>query len=275
LETDVASFFDSIDRKKLSEMLRIRIADGSLLRLVGKCLHVGVLDGAEYSEPDEGTAQGSSLSPLLGNIYLHYALDLWFEREVRPRLRGKAKLIRFADDLVMGFEHQEDAKRVMDVLPRRMQRYGLTLHPDKTRLLPFGPPARRRQGGKGPTTFDFLGFCFYWRRGRSGRWRMWCKTRHARRRRALRSIAGWCRRYRHLSVAVQHDALKRHIQGHFNYYGVNGNFRELLFFVEQVRRIWFKWLRRRSQRTRLTWERYVEFLARFPLPRPRITVQIW
>jgi group II intron reverse transcriptase/maturase len=275
LETDVAAFFDSIDRKMLMKMLRIRIADGSLLRLVGKCLHVGVLDGEEYSEPDEGTAQGSSLSPLLGNIYLHYVLDLWFEREVRPRLRGSAELIRFADDLVIGFEHQEDARRVMEVLPKRMRRYGLTLHPDKTRLLRFGPPDRRQQGGKGPATFDFLGFCFYWRRDRRGRWRMWCKTRHARRRRALRSIAGWCRRYRHLSVAVQHDALRRRIQGHFNYYGVNGNFRQLKLFVEEVRRIWLKWLRRRSQRTRLTWERYVELLARFPLPRPRILVQIW
>jgi hypothetical protein len=211
----------------------------------------------------------------LGNIYLHYVLDLWFEREVRPRLRGSAELIRFADDLVIGFEHQEDARRVMEVLPKRMRRYGLTLHPDKTRLLRFGPPDRRQQGGKGPATFDFLGFCFYWRRDRRGRWRMWCKTRHARRRRALRSIAGWCRRYRHLSVAVQHDALRRRIQGHFNYYGVNGNFRQLKLFVEEVRRIWLKWLRRRSQRTRLTWERYVELLARFPLPRPRILVQIW
>ena len=275
LETDVASFFDRIDRKMLMEMLRIRIADGSLLRLIGKCLHVGVLDGVEYATPTAGTAQGSSLSPLLGNIYLHYVLDLWFEREVVPRLRGKAKLIRFADDLVIGFEHKEDAERVMDVLPKRMARYGLTLHPDKTRLLPFMPPARSQQSGKGPATMAFLGFCFYWRRGRSGRWRMWCKTRHARRKRAVRSIAGWCRRHRHLPVAVQHVALKRRIQGHINYFGVNGNYRELSIFVEEVKRTWFKWLRRRSQRTRLTWDRYGELLARFPLPRPRIMVQIW
>jgi group II intron reverse transcriptase/maturase len=275
LETDVASFFDRIDRKMLMEMLRIRIADGSLLRLIGKCLHVGVLDGVEYATPTEGTVQGSSLSPLLGNIYLHYVLDLWFEREVVACLRGKARLIRYADDLVIGFERKEDAKRVMDVLPKRMARYGLTLHPDKTRLLSFMPPARSQQSGKGPATMDFLGFCFYWRRGRSGRWRMWCKTRHARRRRAVRSIAGWCRRHRHLPVAVQHVALKRRIQGHINYFGVNGNHRELSIFVEEVERVWFKWLRRRSQRTRLTWDRYGELLARFPLPRPRIMVQIW
>jgi group II intron reverse transcriptase/maturase len=275
LETDVASFFDNIDRKMLMEMLRVRIADGSLLRLIGKCLHVGVLDGAEYSTPTEGTAQGSSLSPLLGNIYLHYVLDLWFEREVLPRLRGKAQLIRFADDLVIGFEHEDDARRVMEVLPKRMARYGLTLHPDKTRLLPFMPPARRQQSGKGPATMDFLGFCFYWRRGRSGRWRMWCKTRQARRRRAIWAIADWCRRYRHLPVAVQHVALTRRVRGHFNYFGVNGNSRQLSVFVDEVKSTWLKWLRRRSQRTRLTWKRSAELMARFPLPRPRITVQIW
>jgi len=275
LETDVASFFDNIDRKMLMEMLRVRIADGSLLRLIGKCLHVGVLDGAEYSTPTEGTAQGSSLSPLLGNIYLHHVLDLWFEREVLPRLRGKAHLIRFADDLVIGFEHEDDARRVMEVLPKRMARYGLTLHPDKTRLLPFMPPARSQQSGKGPATLDFLGFCFYWRRGRNGRWRMWCKTRHARRRRAIRAIAEWCRRHRHLPVAVQHVALKRRVQGHFNYFGVNGNSRQLSVFVDEVKSTWLKWLRRRSQRTRLTWKRSAELMARFPLPRPRLTVQIW
>lgn len=275
LETDVASFFDNVNRKMLTEMLRVRIADGSLLRLIGKCLHVGVLDGAEYSTPTEGTAQGSSLSPLLGNIYLHHVLDLWFEREVLPRLRGKAHLIRFADDLVIGFEHEDDARRVMEVLPKRMARYGLTLHPDKTRLLPFAPPARSQQSGKGPATMDFLGFCFYWRRGRSGRWRMWCKTRHARRRRAIRAIADWCRRYRHLPVAVQHVALTRRVRGHFNYFGVNGNSRQLSVFVDEVKSTWLKWLRRRSQRTRLTWKRSAELMARFPLPRPRITVQIW
>lgn len=128
------------------EMLRERIADGSLLRLVGKCLHVGVLDGAEYSEPDQGTTQGSVISPLLGNVYLHYVLDLWFEREVRPRLRGKATLVRYADDFVIGFERKDDAERVMAVLPRRMGRYGLTLHADKTRLVPL----HKTDGNRGP-----------------------------------------------------------------------------------------------------------------------------
>ncbi len=275
LEAEVTSFFDSLDRTKLEEMLQARVADGSLLRLIGKFLQVGVLDGEEYSEPDQGTTQGSVLSPLLGNVYLHYVLDVWFEREVKPRLCGEATLIRYADDFVIGFERHDDAERVLTVLGKRMGRYGLTLHQDKTRLIAFERPRASQRGGKGPSTFDFLGFTFYWRRTRRGRWTMWCKTRHARLRRAIQSVAEWCRRHRHLPVAVQHAALTRRLVGHFNYFGVNGNSRSLACLVSVTERLWLKWLRRRSQRTRLTWERFKQLLARFPLPRPRITVQVW
>jgi len=275
LEADIVSFFDSLDRTKLKEMLQTRIVDGSLLRLIGKCLHVGVLDGEEYSEPDRGTTQGSVLSPLLGNVYLHNVLDVWFEREVKPRLRGEATLIRYADDFVIGFEHRDDAERVLAVLGKRMERYGLALHPDKTRLIAFARPRAPQRGGKGPSTFDFLGFTFYWRQSRRGRWMMWCKTRHARLRRAIQSVAEWCRRHRHLPVAVQHAALKRRLVGHFNYFGVNGNSRSLACLVSVTARVWLKWLRRRSQRTRLTWKRFKQLLERFPLPQPRITVQVW
>ena len=275
LEADIVSFFDSLDRTKLNELLQIRVADGSLLRLIGKCLHGGVLDGAEYTEPETGTAQGSVLSPMLGNVYLHYVLDPWFEREVKPRLRGEVHLVRYADDFVMTFERQDDAERVMEVLGKRMGRFGLTLHPDKTRLLPFRRPPPGQTGGKGPATFDFLGFTLHWRRARSGRWGMMCKTRQARLRRSIQAIADWCRRYRHLPVKEQHAALTRRIQGHFNYFGVNGNSHSLLLLVEQVKRAWYKWLRRRSQQAHLTWEGLGELLKRFPLPRPRISVRIW
>jgi RNA-directed DNA polymerase len=275
LEADIVSFFDSLDRTKLEEMLQVRVADGSLLRLIGKCLHVGVLDGADYSEPDLGTAQGSVLSPMLGNVYLHYVLDLWFEREVKPRLRGEAHLVRYADDFVMTFERQDDAERVRDVLGKRMGRFGLTLHPDKTRLLPFRRPPAAQTGGKGPATFDFLGFTLHWRRARSSRWGMMCKTRHARLRRSIGAVADWCRRHRHLPVKAQHAALTRRLQGHFNYFGVSGNFRSLLLFVRGAERAWYKWLRRRSQQAHLTWEGFRELLKRCPLPRPRIVVRIW
>jgi len=200
---------------------------------------------------------------------------MWFEREVKPRLLGKATLVRYADDFVMAFELQEDAERVMEVLPKRMEKYRLTLHPAKTRLVPFRRPPSGQQGGKGPKTFDFLGFTMYWKRTRSGRWELGCKTRRARLGRAITAVADWCRRYRHLPVKAQHAALVRRIRGHMNYFGVNGNLRSLGMLVAAVKRSWFKWLQRRSQRRRLNWERFGAILKRYPLPAPRVFVQIW
>jgi RNA-directed DNA polymerase len=274
-EADIMSFFDSLDRTELKRMLEVRVADGSLMRLIGKCLHVGVLDGETMVEPELGTAQGSVLSPLLGNVYLHYVLDLWFETEAKPRLQGKATLIRSGDDFLIGFEREDDARRVMAVLGKRLGRFGLTLHPDKTRRLPFWRPPQAQQSGKGPATFDFLGFTFYWARSRKGYWRMWCKTRRASLRRAKQAIYDWCRRHRHQPVEAQHAALGRRLRGHFNSFGVSGNFRSLLRLVEAPKRAWYKWLCRRSQRKRLTWERFTDLLRQKPLPHPRITVRIW
>lgn len=274
-EADIVSFFDSLDRNQLKEMIGIRVADGSLMRLIGKCLHVGVLDGEALLEPELGTTQGSVLSPLLGNVYLHSVLDLWFETEVKPRLRGQATLIRYGDDFIIGFEREDDARRVVAVLDKRMGRFGLALHPDKTRLVPFWRPPKSQQRGKGPATFDFLGFTFYWARTRKGHWRMACKTRRASLRRAKTSIYDWCRRHRHLSIKDQHAALHRRLRGHFNYVGVNGNYTSMRRLVEATKRSWYKWLRRRRQRTHLNWERFTDMLRWWPLPRPRITVRIW
>jgi len=275
LEADITSFFDSIDRTQLLEMLRERVADGSLLRLVSKCLHVGVLDGTEYTTPDVGTAQGSVLSPLLGNIYLHHVLDRWFQREVVPCLHGQARLVRYADDFVIAFECREDAERVWKVLPKRLGRYGLTLQPDKTRLVPFERPSEQQQDGKGPGSFDFLGFTLFWRRGLRGRWRLACQTRSSRLRRAIGAVAEWCRRQRHLPLEEQHAGLKRRLQGHFNYFGVHGNLKALSSLVWHATRAWHKWLSRRSQRSWVSWERMQDLLRRFPLPVPRVVVPIW
>lgn len=276
LEADIQAFFDSIDRKKLLELLQHRVADPSLLRLIGKCLHVGVLDGEQYSEPDEGTAQGSIISPMLGNVYLHYVLDLWFEHEIKPRLAGHARLIRYADDFVMGFARREDAERVLAVLRKRMAKYGLTLHPDKTRLIPFAKPRLKQSDESGPGTFDFLGFTNYWCRTRSGGWRLGMKTRKARVQKALVGLGEWCRRHRHLPLQDQHAALCRRLRGHFQYFGVNGNARALQQVRFHAERAWLKWLQRRSQRGgRLTWERFRVYLATHPLPPPRIAVQVW
>lgn len=274
VEADIVSFFDSIDRKLLMEMLRERIADERLMRLVGKCLHVGVLDGEEFLEPSEGTAQGSSLSPLLGNVYLHHVLDVWFEREVRPQLRGSSALVRYADDFVLCFEQEDDATRVWNILEERFRAFGLSLHPKKTRRLTFRPP--RKGGDGGGATFDFLGFTLHWQRTRFGNaWRVAFKTRGARLSRAIKSAAEWCRRHRHDPVEEQHRALTRKLVGHYNYFGVSGNSAALVRLKHWVTRAWQKWLNRRSQRSRMTWKRFNELLQRYPLPSPSIKRRIW
>jgi group II intron reverse transcriptase/maturase len=275
LEADLQNYFDSIDRTKLKEMLQTRVADTSLMRLVGKCLHVGILDGEDYEEPDIGTVQGSTLSPLLGNIYLHYALDVWFERDVRPRMRGKVNLWRFADDFIIGFELQEDAARVMKVLEKRMAKFGLTLHPEKTRLIEFRRPRRAQQNGKGKETFDFLGFTVHWTRTRAGSWMPSLRTRTARLQRAMKAVGDFCRSHRHKPIKEQHAGLARRLRGHYNYFAVQGNFKSLVRLHQRSRRLWFKWLKRRSQRTRLNWNSFADILRDFPLPRPRITVPFW
>jgi hypothetical protein len=164
---------------------------------------------------------------------------------------------------------------VMDVLGKRLGKFGLALHLDKTRLIPFRRPSSEQKKGKGPGTFDFLGFTLYWKRTRRGRWEMACKTRRARLSRAMRSVYEWCRRNRHRPIPVQHVALVRRIQGHYNYFGVNGNVRSLSLLRYHAERAWYKWLCRRSQRARLDWERFMDLLRDYPLPRPRISVQIW
>ena len=274
VEADIVSFFDSIDRKVLMEMLRERIADEGLMRLVGKCLNVGILDGERYLEASEGTAQGSSLSPLLGNVYLHHVLDVWYERDVRPQLKGRSALIRYADDFVLCFELADDAERMWRVLGKRFAKFGLTLHPKKTRRFRFEPP--HDGGRKGSASFDFLGFTVHWRRTRtSGAWRVAFKTRSARLRRAIQAANDWCRRHRHTSVEVQRLALARKLNGHYNYFGVNGNGSSLARLYHHVRRGWRTWLNRRSQNARMTWKRFKELIRAHPLPTPQIRVQIW
>ena len=275
LEADIVSFFDRIDRKHLKELLQKRIADQSLMRLIGKCLAVRILDGEITVSPELGATQGSTLSPLLANVYLHHVLDLWFENEIQPRMKGHALLIRYCDDFVIGFNRQDDAQRVMAVLGKRLGRFGLELHPDKTRLVDFRRPPQSQRDRQGPGTFDFLGFTHHWYRTRRGRWQMRSKTRNARLRRAKRSVNDWCRRHRHESIPEQHRALVRRIQGHFNYFGIRGNERCLHLVAYWATCSWFKWLNRRSQRSCLNWKRFNALLGQYPLPAPVALHTLW
>jgi len=260
----------------LMEMLRKRVPDGSMMRLIGKCLKAGVLDGEELSSPGEGTPQGSVLSPLLANVYLHNVLDVWFEKDVKPRMRGKAHLIRYADDFVMCFNRRDDAERVLAVLGKRMERVGLKLHSEKTRLVCMERPLRTQQSGKGPDNFDFLGFTMYWRRSYHGHnWVAAFKTSTTRLRKAMDAITEYCRSQRWKSVREQHAGLVRRMRGWFNYFGVNGNLRSLMMLHRHAEHAWHKWLNRRSQRSRMKWERFRDLVKTFPLPPVRVYQRIW
>jgi RNA-directed DNA polymerase len=270
VELDFQRFFDTLDHGRLREILHQRVRDGVLLRLIGKWLKAGVLTGGGVIHPHTGTPQGGVISPLLANIYLHEVLDTWFERRARPRLKGRAHLVRYADDAVMIFVQEEDARRVMNALPARVESYGLHLHPEKTRLVEFRPPRDGPSGPrKGGRSFDFLGFTHYWARSRRGYWVIQRKTAKDRLSRAVRAANDWCRRHRHLPVKQQHRTLCKKLRGHFSYYGITGNSIALVRFDYQVRRIWRKWLDRRSQRRVMTWDRFVRLLERYPLPPPR------
>ena len=275
LEADIKAFFDSIDRKMLQELIQKRVLDGKIRRLVGKCLKVGILEGTELSWTEKGTTQGSILSPLLANIYLHYVLDEWFEDVVKPRLTGRSCLFRFCDDFIIGFESKEDAERVLSVLGKRLGKFNLQLHPDKTKLVPFRRPPRNQKGGKGPGTFTFLGFNLFWKRGRKGNWRPAAETSKQSFRKAVVNIAEYCRRHRHLSVPEQSKGINRRVTGHFNYFAVSGNSKRLNSLLEVIKRSWFKWLCRRSQRARLTWERFDDLKKDFKFPHTRVRVPIW
>ncbi len=228
VEVDIRKFFDTIDHGHLRDFLKRRVRDGVLLRLIGKWLNAGVLEDGCVTHPETGSPQGGVVSPMLSNIFLHYVLDEWFEREVQPRLKGRSFLIRYADDFVMGFTCEEDARRVMDVLPKRFEKYGLTIHPDKTRLVPFERPGIDRDGASSesrtpPGTFDLLGFTHYWARSRNGNWVVKRKTSGSRFRRGLHALSDWCRVNRHLPMEEQHRTLSQKLRGHFAYYGITGN----------------------------------------------------
>jgi group II intron reverse transcriptase/maturase len=270
VELDIRKFFDTMSRSHLRTFLRQRVRDGVLLRLIGKWLNAGVMEAGALSYPEAGTPQGGVVSPLLANVYLHEVLDVWFEQDVKPRLRGRAFLVRYADDAVLGFEREDDARRVLEVLPKRFGRYGLTLHADKTRLVPFRPPRGPDDPG-GPGSFDFLGFTHFWAKSRKGRQVVKRRTSSSRFTRALKRIAEYCRLSRHDALAEQHKALSQKLKGHYGYFGITGNSRCLGRFRWEVQRLWYKWLRRRGQRHPLTWERFNALLRAFPLP-PPITV---
>lgn len=276
LDVDIQSFFDDLDRTQLRTFLDQRVRDGVIRRAIDKWLKAGVLEDGVLSRPTRGTPQGGVISPLLANVYLHEVVDTWFEQDVKPRMRGECFLLRFADDMVMVFADEQDARRIHDVLPKRLARFGLTMHPEKTRLVPFRRPPGR-PGDRGldrevrPGTFDFLGFRHFWGASRKGNWTVTRKTSPNRFRRAVAAIDDWCRHNRHYPVKDQLPILCSKLRGHCYYYGITGNSWAIGRFRTELQRSWRRWLNRRSQRGRMTWKRFNRLLKRHPLP-PAIAV---
>ncbi|MEE9230063.1 MAG: group II intron reverse transcriptase/maturase [Acidobacteriota bacterium] len=271
VEVDIRKFFDTVDHRHLREILGQRVRDGVLIRTIGKWLNAGVMEEQRLSYPEKGTPQGGVISPLLANVYLHHVFDVWFEAEVRPRMRGRCFVVRFADDLILGFEHEQDADRVMDVLPKRFGKFGLTLHPTKTKKVDFRRPRKSRDDDEAhPGSFDFLGFTHYWGKSRKGNWVVKQKTARDRLARTARALHQFCRHVRHWKVREQHRRLWQKLRGHDAYFGITGNHRALQLLRRIAERIWKHWLSRRGQRSRMPWARFKRLLGSYPLPRARI-----
>lgn len=244
LDVDVRKYFDTIPHQKLREVLSLRIRDGVIDRLVGKWLKAGIWEAGQVSYPEAGTPQGGVISPMLSNIYLHEVLDGWFEGTIKPGLLGGAELIRFADDFVVICEKREDAEALLAQVTERFQGYGLTIHPEKTRIVDFRHPWK---GDRNPQTFDFLGFTHYWGKTRGGGWAVKRQTKGKKFRAALQQIGEWCKLNRHAPLAQQHRQLSAKVRGHYAYYGIRGNHRALASFRHEAKRLWHYWLSRRSR----------------------------
>lgn len=264
MEADIKSYFDTIDHDWLVRMLEERINDKQLIRLIQKWLKAGVLDtDGQVLHPITGTPQGGVISPILANVYLHYALDVWFHQVVRPNCKGEACLIRYADDFVAAFEYQSEAQRFYTALGQRLGKFGLELAADKTRIIPF----ERTQSKTG---FDFLGFEFRWGKDRAGKPHLKRRTAPKKLRKSIQTFTEWCKQNRHLTLKDLFHLLNAKLRGYYNYYGIYGNDKSLNRFFQQAMGILYKWLNRRSQRHSFNWEGFKQLLDRFQIERPHV-----
>jgi group II intron reverse transcriptase/maturase len=276
IKIDIKSYFDTISHRQLRAILDQRVRDGVIRRTIDKWFKAGVLENGCLRHSDTGVPQGSGISPILSNLFLHEVLDTWFDDVVKPRLEGEAMLCRFADDAVIACAREDDAKRVMAVLPKRFSKYDLTLHPEKTCVIRFTrpprgkPPGRRRDIPTWPGTVDLLGFTLYWGQSRRGNWVVKRKTARDRLSRALKRINMWLRDNRHAKIGWQHQKLVLKLRGHYGYYGMSTNQRSLNQFRDGVIKLWRKWLSRRSQRGYIRWDRFKTILKTYPLPQAKI-----
>ncbi len=275
LEMDIKGYFDNISHKHLRSFLDQRVKDGVIRRMIDKWLKAGICEEGKVIHPDEGTPQGGVISPLLSNIFLHEVLDKWFMEKVKPRMNFRAEMIRFADDAILLFENEFDAKRVYSVIHERFRRFGLELHPEKTQLVHLEKP-RTKSGRRGKDrSVNFLGFTLHWGKSRRGNWVIKRKTSKKSLKKCLDKIGEWCRKNRHIKIKAQHEKLSQKLEGHYQYYGVTSNMKALHSFYWGVKRIWKNWLNRRSQRRHLFWKKFYTKLDNNPLPAPHIPKSVF
>ena len=270
VSADITGLFDNIDHTLLMEMIKKRVSDGTILKLIGKWLKAGVSENGSVSFSDKGTPQGGVISPVLSNIFLHYVLDDWLFKTVGKYMKGKWFVIRYADDFILGFESKDDALKVMKVLPKRFNKFGLELHPEKTQMIPFGKPTRAHKG-KGLLTFDFLGFTFYWGKSLKRNWIIKKKTIGKRLRRSMARIWEWCKENRHANMIEQYKALSAKLRGYYQYYGVRGNYKSIEAVYDHVYKAWRYWLCRRGSKKTVFFDKLKK---EFVLPKPRIVHNI-
>jgi group II intron reverse transcriptase/maturase len=273
IDADISQFFDKMPHDRIREILHLRINDGVIIRHIGRWLKAGVVEEGSVSYPSCGSPQGGVISPLIANIFLHHALDEWFVKQVKPRLKGRSFLVRFADDFILGCEVEADAQKLMRVLPKRFAKFGLTIHPDKSKMIHFRWPSRRAKKS-GTSTFDFLGFTHFWGMSRNGHWVVKRQTMRKRQARAMRSIYVYYRNSRHTSIKDQLKGLRTKLYGLYGYYGIRCNYRSLWMIYQHTRACWRKWLSRRSNTGYINWEKFGEFLKIWKLPEPKIMKQV-
>ncbi|MFI5361979.1 MAG: reverse transcriptase domain-containing protein [Elusimicrobiota bacterium] len=278
VEVDIKGFFDHVDHKWLMECLKQRVSDPNFLSLVWRNLKAGVLDDGERQETEEGTPQGSVLSPCLSNVYLHYILDLWFEKKLKKTLRGHAELIRYCDDFVICTRYRSDAVLLLAEIKARLARFGLEVAAEKTRIVEFGRFAKanaEKQGGK-PETFDFLGFTHYCSETLKGKFMVGRKTSGKKFRAKLKAMNLWLKTVRNAApIKEWWPTLKAKLEGHYRYYGVSGNSKSISRYDHWSRRLVYKWVNRRSQKSSYTWEAFTHYLELHPLPKPRIVHNLY
>ena len=275
VDADIKGFFNNVDHNWLMKCLEQHIQDPNILKLVKRFLKAGVIENGIYSKTEVGTPQGSILSPVLANIYMHYVLALWFEKKVKPNVRGEAHITIYADDYVCGFQYRDVAELFFNkLLPERLAKFNLQLEPSKTRLIEFGRFAEERRKGKRPETFDFLGFTFYCGKNRNGKFNVKKKTSRKKYISKIKEYNEWCKNNRHLKVKDLINKTNIKLQGHYRYFGIEDNYRMIKAYKEEVRKIIFKWLNRRSQRKSCSWEKFKCLERIYPLVRPRIYATI-